>query len=214
MERREIARVRPKRPQMSFEAWSLAASVGTLLVIAATAIAAMIQLRHMRSSNQITVFSKLEEMWNDPEFRTQRRRVTDELDARLRDPAFRAELERESTADEFALSVVEVANFFEGMAIYAKRGLADTDIVCDFWSAIIVMSWNRLAPAIAVMRRSSGPLLYENFQYLAIEAQRYIEAHPEGTVPLEGRSPIPDRWLNDDHSTREPQPNAHAAGRT
>src|ERR1700687_1959481 len=123
---------------MSFEAWSLAASVGTLLVIAATAIAAMIQLRHTRGSNQITVFSKLEEMWDDPEFRVQRQRVRDELGLRLSEPAFRAELERDMSADEFVRSVTEVANFFEGMAIYAKRGLADTDVVCDFWSAIIV----------------------------------------------------------------------------
>src|SRR5260370_42330117 len=112
--------------KMSFEAWSLAASVGTFLVIAATAIAAVVQLRHMRGSNQITVFSKLEEMWDDPEFRTQRRRVRDELDLRLRDRAFRAELEADSSPDEFVRSITEVANFFEGMSIYAKRGLADT----------------------------------------------------------------------------------------
>jgi len=30
--------------------------------------------------------------------------------------------------------MVEVANFFEGMPIYAKCGLADTDVVCDFWA--------------------------------------------------------------------------------
>lgn len=30
--------------------------------------------------------------------------------------------------------------------VYAKRGLADTDIVCDFWATIVVMSQQRLAP--------------------------------------------------------------------
>jgi hypothetical protein len=181
------------------ETWSLAASVGTFLVIAATAIAAVIQLRHMRSSNQITVFSKLEEMWDEKEFRAQIRRVRDELDQRLRDHQFRMELESDASPDEFVRSVIDVANFFEGMAIYAKRGLADTDIVCDFWSAIITISWRRLSPAIVIMRRTAGPLLYENFQYLAIVAQRYMDAHPQGTVPPEGRTPVPDVWLAEDH---------------
>jgi len=186
------------------ETWSLAASVGTFLVIAATAIAAIVQLRHMRGSNQITVFSKLEEMWDEKEFRAQVRRVRDELDERLRDPQFRGELEAEASSDGLVLALVDVANFFEGMAIYAKRGLADTDIVCDFWSAIIAISWKRLAPAIVIMRRTAGPLLYENFQYLAVVAQRYMDAHPNGTVPPEGRTPVPDVWLAEDHPGKNP----------
>ncbi|MBV8282486.1 MAG: hypothetical protein JO347_10555, partial [Candidatus Eremiobacteraeota bacterium] len=42
---------------MSLELWSTIAAVGTFVVITATAIAAVIQLRHMRSSNQITILN-------------------------------------------------------------------------------------------------------------------------------------------------------------
>ncbi|HZV78863.1 MAG TPA: hypothetical protein VFF60_04540 [Candidatus Binatus sp.] len=182
------------------EAWSLAASVGTLLVIAATAIAAMIQLRHMRSSNQITALSKLEEMWDDPNFRAKRRRVTDGIEEHLLDPQFRQELENEASADSFVEDVVEVTNFFEGMGIYAKHGFAEQNVIFDFWSQIITSSWQRLAPAVAVMRRTSGPSLYENFQYLAVLAQRFIDAHPNGSAPKDvRRSPIEDPWLKQDH---------------
>jgi hypothetical protein len=181
------------------EVWSLAASVGTLLVIAATAIAAMIQLRHMRSSNQITALSKLEEMWDNPEFRAKRRRVTDQLGDHLRDPAFRKELESEASADSFAQDVVEVTNFFEGMGIYAKHGLADQNVIFDFWAAIITGSWQRLAPAIAIMRRTAGPMVFENFQYLAAIAQRFMDTHPNGFVPREaGLARIEDVWLKED----------------
>lgn len=187
---------------MSMEAWGLAASVGTLLVIAATAIAAMIQLRHMRSSNQITALSKLEEMWDDPEFTSTRRRISRDLTERLGDPLFRAELEKESTPDEFARAVVDVTNFFEGMGIYAKHGLADKEVIFDFWAAIIVQSWSRLSPAIAIMRRSAGEMLYENFQYIAFDAQRYLDAHPRGAVPKgTPKAPIEDVWLKVDHPT-------------
>ena len=37
---------------MSLELWATIASVGTFVVIAATAIAAFVQLRHVRRSNQ------------------------------------------------------------------------------------------------------------------------------------------------------------------
>lgn len=185
---------------MSSESWSLAASLATLFVIAATAIAAMVQLRHMRSSNQITALSKLEEMWDDREFTAARRRVGDELAERLRDSHFRAELERETSTDELARAVTDVANFFEGMGIYAKHGLADTAVICDFWASIIVQSWKRLAPAIAIMRRNTSDLVFENFQYLVVIAQRYIDAHPDGTLPKDvARVKVEDPWLDTDH---------------
>jgi hypothetical protein len=44
---------------MSLELVNTLATFWTFLVIAATALAAMVQLRHMRSSNQITVLSNL-----------------------------------------------------------------------------------------------------------------------------------------------------------
>jgi hypothetical protein len=185
---------------MSIEVWSLAASVGTLVVIAATAIAAMIQLRHMRSSNQITALSKLEEMWDDPDLTAKRRLVTQGLDEHLLDPVFRTELESETSADEFARAVVDLTNFFEGMGIYAKHGLADKDVIFDFWADIIVNSWRRLAPAVAIMRRSRGDALLENFQYLAVIAKQYMDANPNGSVPKSASlTPIEDVWLNVDH---------------
>jgi hypothetical protein len=42
---------------MSLEAWSTVASLGTFLVVAATALAALVQLRHLRSSNQIAAIT-------------------------------------------------------------------------------------------------------------------------------------------------------------
>jgi hypothetical protein len=185
---------------MSIEFWSLAASVGTLVVIAATAIAAMVQLRHMRSSNQMAALSKLEEMWDDPEFTAKRRLVSRNLDEHLRDPAFRANLESDASTDELVRAVADVTNFFEGMGIYAKHGFADVDVIFDFWSDIIVNSWRRCSPAVAIMRRTRGNALYENFQYLAVIAKQYIDAHPNGSIPKGvSLAPIEDVWLKEDH---------------
>jgi hypothetical protein len=169
---------------MSFEVWSLAASAGTFLVIAATAIAAIIQLRHMRSSNQVTALSKLEEMWDDPELIKARRRVSEQLDERLGDPEFRAALRADTSSDELVHCLNSVCNFYETMGVYVKHGLADVDVVCDFWSSIVIQTWSRLSPAIAEVRQSSlGDRVWENFEYMVIVAQRFAEEHPNGTLP-------------------------------
>jgi hypothetical protein len=53
---------------MSFEALSALAAVGTFVVITATAIAAMVQLRHLRTSNQLTGLLNILGRSEDPIF--------------------------------------------------------------------------------------------------------------------------------------------------
>lgn len=54
---------------MSLELISTLAAVGTFFVIAATAIAAVIHLRHLRASNQLTAFMTVTHRLDDAEFR-------------------------------------------------------------------------------------------------------------------------------------------------
>ena len=53
---------------MSLELVNTLATFGTFFVIAATAIAAIVQLRHARSSNHIAAFNELRETQGTPEF--------------------------------------------------------------------------------------------------------------------------------------------------
>jgi hypothetical protein len=77
---------------MSLEFVNTFATLGTFVVIAATAIAAIVQLRHMRGSNQITALNELRETMETPDFQAASHFVVTELPAKLRDPAFRYEL--------------------------------------------------------------------------------------------------------------------------
>jgi len=52
---------------MSLEAWSAVFSGATFVVIAASAIAALVQLRHLRSSNQLAGMIEINRMWHDPQ---------------------------------------------------------------------------------------------------------------------------------------------------
>ena len=62
------------------------ATVGTFLVILASAIAALAQLRHMRGSNQIIALTECRETLESDGFRQAQQFVSYELPKRLRDP--------------------------------------------------------------------------------------------------------------------------------
>jgi hypothetical protein len=74
---------------MSLELVNTLATFGTFVVIAATAIAAIVQLRHARSSNQIAALNELRETMESPDFREAQHFIQTQLSAKLQDPAFR-----------------------------------------------------------------------------------------------------------------------------
>jgi hypothetical protein len=187
---------------MSLELVNTLATFGTFVVIAATAIAAIVQLRHARSSNHIAALNELRETMESPDFRAAQGSIR-ELRAKLLDPAFRYQLvEPSAMTDETRLlynTVNVVANFYESMGILVKTGLVDKDLVFEMWADIARGTWERLAPYIAIGRRRTGDALFENFEYLTVIAQRWMAAHPKGTYPSGvGRIGLKDEWLDAD----------------
>jgi hypothetical protein len=163
---------------MSAEWVTAIATAGTFVVIAASAIAALIQLRHMRGSNQIVALTECRETLESPEFREAQRFVSYELPQRLKDPQecrkaaqipFRGEYEAIGT----------VANFFESMGLFVKSGIIDKRIACDFWSYVVTRNWEALSPITSYVRHElDQPALWENFEYMAALSERYQREHP------------------------------------
>jgi hypothetical protein len=162
---------------MNAEWVSAAATVGTFLVVLASAVGVFVQLRHTRGSNQITALTECRETLESEEFGKALRFVGYELPQLLRDPTQWPKIAATPLAGEY-LAIDIVGNFFESMGNFVKNGIIDRQIVCDVWSAIILRSWRSLAPVIAYYRSEAGDELWENFEYLAVLAQRYTAAHP------------------------------------
>jgi hypothetical protein len=188
---------------MSLELVNTLATFGTFLVIAATAIAAIVQLRHARSSNQIAAMNELRETFEKADFIDAERFVNTELSTRVQDPGFRYQFaERSARTEEtrpLFSKIVSVANFYEAMGILVKTGLVDRVLVLEMWADVISGSWARLAPIAAIGRRSVGDALWENFEYLGVLSQDWRTAHPQGTYP-DGvrRIGLKDEWLEAD----------------
>lgn len=188
---------------MSFELVNTFATLGTFVVIAATAITAIVQLRHARSSNHIAALNELRETMETPDFQVAAHFVSTQLPAKLQDPAFRYQIATPSArTDEMRLHMAKInaiGNFFESMGVVVKTGLVSKEVVFEMWSSVVPPNWNSLAPIAAIQRRRAGDALWENFEYLTVLAQDWNAAHPKGTYPAGMRRiEIKDEWLEAD----------------
>jgi hypothetical protein len=168
---------------MSLELISAIAAVGTFVVIAATAVTAIIQLRHMRGSNQISALTECRETIESPEFFAARRFIQDELPVLLKQPDTVARLEHR-VLDEELQPINFIGNFFENLGAFVRHGIIDKGVALDLWSGVVLSTWTALSPVTTIRRKYLGTrALLENFEYLAVLSDDFIARHPDGTYP-------------------------------
>lgn len=183
---------------MSLELVTALASIGTFLVIAATAVAAFVQLRHLSGSNSITALTESREVLESAEFAAAQRFVAFKLPELLKDPAVRQRLTR-SPIDEELRPVNVVGNFFEALGSFIRHGIVDKEVAISLWAAVVVRNWELLGPALAIMRRTSGPALWDQFEYLARISQVWLDSHEQGDFPAGvAHMPLTDVWQDAD----------------
>ena len=188
---------------MSLELLNTFATFGTFFVISATAIAAVIQLRHLRASNQIAAFQNLQDDLNAPGFRDALHYIYNDLQVKLQDPAFRytcAYPSARTEADQEAwVKVNIIGSYFEHMGSMLNGGLLDSALVLGNWSRNAVAIWKALEPIIALMRRVDGTTVYENFEYLVVRSREWTTGHPSGMYPRGvQRIELDDPWREED----------------
>jgi hypothetical protein len=178
---------------------SALAESGTLVVICASVIAALIQLRHIRAGNQLQALLSLERDFRGPAMQSALRYVQEELPEKLEDPAYRRELETIGFIDPALHPEMVACNWLNEMGTLVKRGLVSEDTFMDLFARLIAHCWRQIAPAVAIMRRTRGEAQYHDFEYLAQRAAAWIARNPQGMSPRDFvRVPIPDRWLEQD----------------
>jgi hypothetical protein len=173
---------------MSAEWVTAVATAGTFVVIAASAIAALLQLRHTRGSNQIVALTECRETLESEEFQNARQFVALQLPKLMEDPEIARKLERPFFPEELR-PAGNVANFFESMGAFVRFNIIDRRIACDLWCGVVVSSWNALLPVTRV-RRKLDPGIWENFEYLAVLSEQFMERNPTSYPPKMRRMPI------------------------
>jgi len=172
---------------LSLEALSVAAALGTFLVIAATAVAALIQLRHLRINNQLAGLLTFLQMLQSAEMRELLNFVRHDLAGRMKEPAFVDEL-RERPVDRAKHPELYVCQFFDQIGSLVRSGLIEEAIILQTAWYDVALYWSLLQPVIDATRQNTAKdgrrkFVFGNFEYLAARAAQWIEAHPNGNYP-------------------------------
>lgn len=188
---------------MSLELMNSFATFGTFLVIAGTAIAALVQLRHARGSNQIAALDELREAFQSREFAEAQAFVDTSLDELVEDPAFRYQWANRAARTEQFLAQIQsirlVGNYFEDVGALILAGLLDPDLAIPIYGTDVVRAWDRLESVTAIGRREGGNAIWENFEYAAMLCKTWMATHPEGGYPRSApRLPLKDQFLEAD----------------
>lgn len=166
---------------MTLEAWNTAAAIGTFVVITASAIAALAQLRHLRASNQLSGLITVFGMLQDPSVRDLVNFVRHDLAERMKDADFRASL-LEIPIDRNKHPEFYLCDMYNHIGSFVRSGLIDepTYLRTDWYN--VDLYWKLLADVIAISR-TNRPHVFENFEYLAARAKAWIKEHPDGDYP-------------------------------
>jgi hypothetical protein len=187
---------------MSLELVNTLATFGTFLVIAGTAIAALVQLRHARGSNQIAALNELRGVLETREFSDATSFLDTRLEELVKNPAFRYQWEnRDKRTEEFREEVERirlVGNAFEDLGALIAAGLLDWELTSMIYAFQATRAWEQLRPLTAITRRNA-PQIWVYFEYAAMLSKQWIDGHPEGGYPRGAeRLELQDEWLDAD----------------
>lgn len=170
---------------MPLEALNTAASIATFVVIAATAIAALVQLLHIRRANQLSGLIKTIDILQDPGIREMINFVRHDLKERMKEPAFRQGL-TVRPVDRRVHPELYLCDLYQHVGSMVRAGLIDEKIYLQTEWYNVDLYWSLLREVV-ILARTHSPFVFENFEYLAARAQAWAEAHPQGDYPKDAQ---------------------------
>lgn len=190
---------------MSLELVNTFGTLLTVAIIAATAIAAMVQLRHLRAGNQISAMLTIGDRYYDREFTQQLNLVRGKLAVAMEDPTFRTyvvAILRLTTPPETAPEYVElrraavsIGNTHEELATLVKNGVIDKRLYLELYGNNIIVEWKLLEDYTAFNRAvSEDPAFWENFELLTVLSREWLKLHPSSYPREIGRISLYNRW--------------------
>ncbi len=167
---------------MSQETLATAAAIGTFIVIAATAVAAVVQLRHLRAQNQLTGLLTVLARVEDPQFNEWVDNARQVVADRLPDPAYRRAI-LDGTFDRKNNAWLNLANSYDWVGSLVKHNLIPEESLLDVYSFRVTQAWEIIEGIVPLVRSRSGPVVWENFEYLVVRAREWNAQHAEGAYP-------------------------------
>jgi hypothetical protein len=167
---------------VSQETLNTVASIGTFIVITATAVAAIIQLRHLRAQNQLTGLLTVLARVEDPQFNEWVDSAREMLKSRMPDPQYRRAI-LDGSYERRGNPWLNLANSYDWVGSLVKHKLIPEESLLDVYSGRVIDAWEIVEEVVPLVRRRGGPSVWENFEYLVVRAHRWNARHPQGAYP-------------------------------
>jgi hypothetical protein len=165
-----------------FEIVNTSATVATLIVLAAAAVAAMVQLSHIRAANQLAAFTAINNPGQTPAMIDLLDFIYQKLPSLIQSDPHYVQRFEEGTAS-LKDSPLLVASWFDKMGMVLRQKLVSPDVLFQGSSAYATLRcWQVMYPLIEATRTRS-PSAFLHFEYMAVRAKLWIAAHPNGDYP-------------------------------
>lgn len=142
---------------------------GQLVVLAAAAIFAYLQLRGLRRQQEAQLVQHIFDELNDAHFAAALHFVYNDLPERLKDSAYVRAI-RDGRATASTHSELVVMHFFNELGLLIHKKLVSEDPIVPFIASPCIRSWQQLAPVIELMRREY-PHAYTPFESLVARSR-------------------------------------------
>jgi hypothetical protein len=170
---------------LSLELLNTIATLATCIIIATTAIAALVQLRHLRASNQIAGQLSINAMIQSGEF-VRSQLIIAGLPAMIGDPklawAFRVPISPALPPEvvEMRAAARVVGSNLENIGNMIRHGLTDGQLFVEQFGNVVSDAWEMLEPYARVRRKfeASHDAVWEDFERLTILSRDWTRDHP------------------------------------
>jgi hypothetical protein len=154
--------------QMDFDVTSISAIVAAAGVLIGV-VYYILDMRNQNKVRQTDLIMRLYSVFGTSEFAESFQEVlgieSKEIDYLVKST--------DDVSNKVKLAVRTQAIFFEGLGILLYRGLVDTGLAYDLFSANIILTWQKLEPIFKKMReRWKHPQMWEWFEYLYKEMKK------------------------------------------
>jgi hypothetical protein len=167
---------------VSLETVNTVASIGTFIVITATAIAAVVQLRHLRAQNQLTGLLTVLARVEDPQFNEWVDGARELLASRMQDPAYRRSI-LDGTFERLGNPWLNLANSYDWVGSLVKHKLIPEESLLDVYSGRVIQAWEIVEGVVPLIRRRAGVAVWENFEFLVVQAREWNARNAKGAYP-------------------------------
>lgn len=183
---------------MSAEWLTAVSALATLFVIGVTAYAALRQIRHMRSGNQVAALLPLTEKYQTAELQeSQQYLLSGALSRDLQDSDTRRGAES-VPAFGAARKAMAILNFYESVGALVTARVLDIDLVLRYFTLPSDI-WMISSDYIAITRRKRGPDVFENLEALVALERRYTAKRGSSLYPNGlPRIPVTDSFALED----------------